>query len=739
MRVYPGKVPKKDRMWLTTCDKLATDQSSMPVRRHQSARTNASGAAPGRLLLRRRLQQGPPYKCALLRELLWDWFVDMRRSFATTISPKFVLMKARQIADCVVQAQRETGMIEAMPSLDRHWLLRWKRDKGVVFRRPNVRFKCSRPVLLARMRAMWANTIRIRRLAELSFGSDLSDRIFGIDEKPIHFNESGSKVVRTLEIAGAPSVKLKENHAATRERVSVMTCVCSSPAVASQPRKLPIELLFKAKSEKRIRSLRLPDDTNVSLQWADKGSYRQEHILRYLGRWLDPWTDERAQSNDYRILMLDVAGSHIVDDVLDFAWSRGYIALFHYGCTTGVGQVNDTDLHGPFERVYLDHEQTSFNEQQMLRPGCVNRTPQDVVDDVVATWQSLDHGQAAAGHRRVGLSVALNGSEDAAISREALECWQALDMATVRREVMAEVEENVASGLWTFQNWKAVVRHPVDPGVLADEGMEFEGELDGQSWQDEGDTVQVSADDADVLGSSVVAVSEPIVPQLPGDSIAAVAEADVSAKRLLVLKRLRNDARAAAVPGAFFSIDKEVSQLERGRKAKTPQEREAHTILRRHVEGKIDLERGKLKKRREETRKSDRNIKRVKARIAKAKRLNKNCPREEGGAEEEDRCLAGGGVGSGLCSTRAQGFQDQGGLLGAADASLSAVGFRSTCPMGRGPRCLCSPRCQSPQRQICRGFLHHADQPCVKGVGGALPREFEVQQGEGLRRQTRRL
>lgn len=624
MRVFDGKVPKKDRVWLRGCLKFAEEQSSLPVRSHQAARTNASGAAPTRLLLRRRGRQGPPYKCSLLRELLWDWFVDMRRSFATTISPKFVLMKARQIADCVVEAQRETGIIEAMPTLDRHWLLRWKRDKGVVFRRPNVRFKCSRPVLLARMRAMWVNNIRIRRLAELSFGSDLRDRIFGIDEKPIHFNESGSKVVRTLEIAGAPSVRLKENHAATRERVSVMTCVCSSPAVASQPRKLPIELLFKAKSEKRTRSLRLPDDTNVSLQWATKGSYRQEHILRYLDRWLDPWTDERARIHDYRILMMDVAGSHVGDEVVDFAWTRGYIALFHYGCTTGVGQVNDTDLHGPFEREYLDHEQAAFNEQQMLRPGSVARTPQDVVEDVVATWRSLDHGQVAAGHRRTALSIALDGSEDSAVSREALECWQALNMPAVRRDLIAEVEEKVASGLWTFANWRAVVQHPVNPGVLADEGMEFEGDVEGKCWEGEEDEKQLAADDAEVLGSDAAAVEGPIVPQLPGDSIVAVAEADASAKRLLLLKRLRSDARAAAVPGAFFCIDKEVSQLERGRKAKSPLEKEAHSILRRHVEAKVAVERENAKRRRETTRKADLNVKRIKARIARTKQIKKN-------------------------------------------------------------------------------------------------------------------
>ena len=47
----------------------------------------------------------------------------------------------------------------------------------------------------------------------------------------------------------------------------------------------------------------------------------------------------------------------------------GYVTLFHYGCTTGVAQVNDTDLHAELERVYCELEQAAFNEQQLYEPG----------------------------------------------------------------------------------------------------------------------------------------------------------------------------------------------------------------------------------------------------------------------------------------------------------------------------------------------------------------------------------
>jgi hypothetical protein len=617
VRKYDGQVPKRDRMWLSGCIAALKDHCGLSLERVKQARSHASIRTPNRVLIRRRIQQGPPFKCPLLRELLFDWFVDIRRSLATTISPKFVLMKARQLADVIVETQKELGAFEAMPLIDTNWLLRFKRDKNIVFRRPNARYKCSRPVLLARMKAMWCNILRVRRFAEVSFGNDLRQSIYGIDEKPIHFNESGSKNSYTLEMLGAPSVKLKQNHAATRERVSIMTCVSSSEAAASQLRKLPVEALFKAKSEKRTRNLKTPKDMNFSLQWAEKGSYRLEHIIRFLDRWLDPWTPARAEAHDYRILMLDVAGSHCGDEVVDFGWGRGYFVLYHYGCTTGVAQVNDTDLHGQFEKVYTEMEQMSFNEVQLLRPGCINRSPQDVIDDVAGTWATLDHSQAVAGHKRTGLSCALDGSEDYLITREALECWLTLGMPAIRRQILAEVDEGVASGLFSLAKWKDLVQHPEDPGVLVDEGMEFEGDLDGSSWLDEEAAKEIEADDAAVL-KPAEDPAQPTVEALPGDSAGALVEADASAKRLVLLKRLRDDAKAAGVPGAYFTLDKEVSQLERGRKTKSKAGGEAQQILRRHVAAKQEEAHKDLMQRRAEAQAADREIKKARLLVAQA-------------------------------------------------------------------------------------------------------------------------
>jgi hypothetical protein len=145
-------------------------------------------------------------KCGILREELYAWFVDIRGSLATTISPKFMLLKARQLADMIVGAQLESDAFEAMPKINADWLLRFKRDYGIVLRKPNVRFKCNKATLHARVKATWSNVLRVRCLAQELLGVDLGDRIYGIDEKPIHFNESGSKATRigTCTVKRAP-------------------------------------------------------------------------------------------------------------------------------------------------------------------------------------------------------------------------------------------------------------------------------------------------------------------------------------------------------------------------------------------------------------------------------------------------------------------------------------------------------------------------------------------------------
>ena len=56
-----------------------------------------------------------------------------------------------------------------------------------------MRFKCSMAVLVERLRAMWLNVIRVRRLFWHFTAADIGSRMYGIDEKPVHLNEGGGR------------------------------------------------------------------------------------------------------------------------------------------------------------------------------------------------------------------------------------------------------------------------------------------------------------------------------------------------------------------------------------------------------------------------------------------------------------------------------------------------------------------------------------------------------------------
>ena len=69
------------------------------------------------------------------------------------------------------------------------------------------------------------------------------------------------------------------------------------------------------------------------------------------------------------VLMLDSYRAHMDPAIRALAWSRGYVVLLHYGCTTGVTQVNDSDLHASFKRIYVSFETDDVIERALVDPG----------------------------------------------------------------------------------------------------------------------------------------------------------------------------------------------------------------------------------------------------------------------------------------------------------------------------------------------------------------------------------
>ena len=102
----------------------------------------------------------------------------------------------------------------------------------------------------------------------------------------------------------------------------------------------PAECMFKGTNggpvDKRLqaflRSRGFPSWFTVTV--APKGSYREQDVLAFLRKHLEPWQEGR----DWRILLADDYKSHKTENVWELAWRRGYILICHGGGATPVCQ-----------------------------------------------------------------------------------------------------------------------------------------------------------------------------------------------------------------------------------------------------------------------------------------------------------------------------------------------------------------------------------------------------------------
>jgi len=238
------------------------------------------------------------------------------------------------------------------------------REYRISDRKPNRKFKVPRWVLAERLEIWWLNVFKLRKLVQLHFGYDPVARILintsaldhsnaihckpcvcvfwfavfnvvflfmfdvqswgpclynerNVDQSPFHSNEAGSQEVGTLALKGAPTVPLIENHAATRERMSLNSVTDSSPERIR--RRLPgFELMFRADGKQVEDKLQqhlfgkpsLP--FRVTVVTGPSGSYKEEDILNFLEKHLEQWTPDRQ----WEFMFLDAYAPGLTNNVL---------------------------------------------------------------------------------------------------------------------------------------------------------------------------------------------------------------------------------------------------------------------------------------------------------------------------------------------------------------------------------------------------------------------------------------
>ena len=168
-------------------------------------------------------------------------FCSIRGAVTSRIPLAALSRQALTLREIYVQASLRRGVEVPVPVPSRGWLKGWRKEFGVSLRTPNRRWKISYSTCCERCRITWLNLYKVRRLCQLTFGYD--PLIEGWDQKPFHFNESGSHRKKTLHWKGVVEVPLKECASAVRSRWSANTYTSTHPDRFDEfP---PLEVLFK--------------------------------------------------------------------------------------------------------------------------------------------------------------------------------------------------------------------------------------------------------------------------------------------------------------------------------------------------------------------------------------------------------------------------------------------------------------------------------------------------------------
>ena len=111
---------------------------------------------------------------SLVRERLFEWFCSIKRSVKCRLPARVVLAQATILLEQYVHKAAALTTVGDAPVLSLGWLREWRLEYGVSWRKPNRRCQVPKHVMKERLRVMWCNVIRVRRLAQHLLGYDPS-------------------------------------------------------------------------------------------------------------------------------------------------------------------------------------------------------------------------------------------------------------------------------------------------------------------------------------------------------------------------------------------------------------------------------------------------------------------------------------------------------------------------------------------------------------------------------------
>ena len=182
-------------------------------------------------------------------------------------------------------------------SFSNRWLKDWFKEYQISIKKPNERFfitaSTRKKIITDFLKNIWSGRYNFTKLYRVN------PEIVMSDQMPLHRNESSNE--KTLNFKGAPQkIYVKENHSLSRERIAAMTLL-TFVRPFSEPE---LEFVFKG-TDKRVK-LNLP--SGVTVQWAPKGYYRLEHVVKFC----DQVTAQPCAlfTQKYKIFTLDNYSAH---------------------------------------------------------------------------------------------------------------------------------------------------------------------------------------------------------------------------------------------------------------------------------------------------------------------------------------------------------------------------------------------------------------------------------------------
>ena len=268
---------------------------------------------------------------------------------------------------------------------------------------------------------------------------------------------------------------------------------------SGRPFSVPVlEFVFKGIG-KRVK---LNPPSGVTVQWALKGSYSLEHVVKFYAQ--VPAQPCALFPPKRKIFTLDDYSAHLDPAIKEPLSKRGYFLVILPGGITEDLQVNDTDLHHPLKASYREREAALMIKKLRENPDKIPSPSRDEIMKMcnAAFEETIAKIDGSDAFKRNCLSIKLDGSKDHLVSSklkplvwDEMKEFRSVLLSMPHPTTLKKLEEVMIPPDGVERKLDGVVDH-----VPPDEGYEvLDGELTEEEWdENENETVADSYDEEDI-------------------------------------------------------------------------------------------------------------------------------------------------------------------------------------------------------------------------------------------------